>query len=369
MSKKSQLKFNIFAPGFLIFLISLGLSLLGLFFVFETSTIESFNIFHHPYHFFQQQSMWLGLGLVVLLITNFIPLKFWQSLAPIFYVISIISMLLVFIPGLGLKLNGARRWFVIAGISFQPVEILKMTTIMYFASWLSQHQRLLPFIFLTLLPSILLLLQPDMGSLLIVLWIIFGLYFLAGGEIKTFILAGGAGIILLALLILISPYRLKRLQTFLDPDSDPLGASFHIKQVTLALGNGGWFGRGIGNSVQKYAYIPEASSDSIFAIVAEEVGFLGSLVIIGLFFVFFSLAYRIAHRYPQTSFPFLLAMGLTLWISGQVILNLSALVALVPLTGLPLPFFSYGGSALLMVLFAVGLLMRLANTKELENYK
>lgn len=367
MKKKRRFKLN-FSPAFGIFLLSLVLSLIGLFFVFEASTIESFNLFNHPYHFFNQQAMWLGLGLVVLLITTFIPLKFWQHLAPIIYIASLIAMLLVFIPGVGLKLNGARRWFLIAGFSFQPVEILKISTIIYFADWLSKHQRFLPFVVLSLFSALLLLLQPDMGSLLIILWISFGLYFLAGGEIKTFLLSGGAGVFLLAILILTSPYRLKRLQTFLDPDSDPLGASFHIKQVTLALGSGAWFGRGIGNSVQKYAYIPEASSDSIFAIVAEELGFFGSSLIILLFFTLFYLAYKVAHKYPDQSFPFLMAMGINLWLTGQILLNLSALVALVPLTGLPLPFFSYGGSALLMVLFGIGLLLRLANKKEIESF-
>lgn len=351
------------------FLLTLLLSLIGLFFIFEASTVESFSLFAHPYYFLKQQAVWLVIGLVIMLVTRFIPLIFWQKISPLLYGFSIVLLLLVFIPGLGVELNGARRWFVIAGTSFQPVEILKFTIVVYFANWLSKHQRFLPFIFLLFLPSVILLIQPDMGSLLIILSIVFALFYVAGGQIKYFALAGVVGIALLTLLIIFSPYRRKRVQTFFNPDSDPLGASFHIKQITLALGNGGWFGQGIGNSVQKYAYIPEASSDSIFAIVAEEIGFIGSTLVIILFMLYFYLIYKIAHLYKSNTFPFLLALGILAWLAGQTLLNLASLVSLVPLTGLPLPFLSYGGSSLVMVLFANGLLLRVASSKEVKNFR
>lgn len=344
------------------------LSAIGLFFVFEASTVESFNLFNHPYHFLKQQAMWLAVGLGAMFIARFIPLVFWQKISPVLYIFSLVLLVLVFIPGIGLRLNGANRWLLIAGNSFQPVELLKFTLTIYFASWLSKHQRFLPFIFLSLVPSVLLLLQPDMGSLLIVLGIVFVMFYTAGGQIKYFAIASVVGVVLLALLIASSSYRKQRVITFLNPDADPLGASFHIKQITIALGNGGWFGKGVGNSMQKHAYIPEASSDSIFAISAEEIGFLGSCLIIGLYLLYFYTIYKVANLYKVNTFPFLLSMGILAWLALQTLLNLSAIVALVPLTGLPLPFFSYGGSSLVMVLFVSGLLLRLASKKEVANY-
>jgi cell division protein FtsW len=189
-----------------------------------------------------------------------------------------------------------------------------------------------------------------------------GIYFLAGAKMDFLIklLIGGA--IVLSLAVIVSPYRLKRVTTFLNPEADPLGASFHIHQITLALGNGGWFGRGLGQSRQKFSYIPEASTDSIFAIVAEEVGFIGSFFLLSLFAGYLWLSYRIWRQLEKGSFAYLLAGGIMIWIGIQICLNLAAIVALVPLTGIPLPFFSYGGTALVMVLFGTGILLGIGRT-------
>jgi cell division protein FtsW len=204
------------------------------------------------------------------------------------------------------------------------------------------------------------MMQPDMGSTLILLAIATSMYFVAGGEVKPFIGVAGLGVAVMLLAILLSPYRRDRVMTFLNPESDPLGASFHIHQITLALGNGGWVGSGIGNSRQKYSYIPEASTDSIFSIVAEEVGFVGSLLLIALFLSFFLVGYRILSQSKADPFAKLMGVGVYTWLVMQTILNLSAVVALVPLTGVPLPYFSYGGSSLIMLLLATGLLLHLA---------
>ena len=170
-------------------------------------------------------------------------------------------------------------------------------------------------------------------------------------------MTGVAGIALLALLIIVSPYRMKRVTTFLNPEADPLGASFQIRQIVIALGNGGLFGQGIGNSRQKFSYIPEASTDSIFSIIAEEVGFIGSVAIMLLFAAFLKLAHTICRKTPPGSYDHLLAHGILIWLGMQIVLNLSAVVALVPLTGIPLPFFSYGGTALVMILSVTGILI------------
>jgi len=356
----SKSKKKLFSAQLVLFILTIFLSLLGLFFVFEASIAESYASFGHPYHFVKQQSMWFALGLFALTAASLIPMKFWKKTAFVWYLLSLVLLILVFIPGIGMELNGAKRWFSFGNLpSIQPIEFVKFSLITFFASWMSKHQRLEPFLFLTAIPALLIILQPDLGSLLVLLCIAFGLYFLAGGRLKILLSVGSAGLVLLALAILTSPYRLKRLKTFLNPESDPLGASFHIRQITLALGSGGLTGQGLGNSRQRFSYIPEAASDSIFAIIAEEIGFIGCLIIILMFFLYFYLAYKIVAK-NSDRFSKLVGFGIILWISSQALLNLAAIVALVPLTGLPLPFFSYGGSSLVMVLFASGVLLRIA---------
>jgi len=347
--------------SFSLLILILVLNFVGLFFVFEASTAESFNTFGHQYHFLQRQALWLGVGLVGMMVIRLVPIKLWQKIAPLVFIGGLGLIFLTLMPGIGLKVNGARRWINLGFTSLQPVELLKLGLIIYFAQWMSQHQRLVPFLFLTAIPSLLLLLQPDMGSLLIIIAIDVALYFLAGGQLKHLLMIGGGGLLLLGLAVVTSDYRMRRLQTFLDPQTDPLGASFHVRQITLALGSGGWLGQGLGNSQQKYAYIPEASSDSIFAIVAEEIGFIGSSVVIFIFFLYFVNLFRIAQQQKPGSYQHLLAMGILVWLASQVCLNLAAVVVLVPLTGLPLPFFSYGGSSLVAVLLANGIVLRIAS--------
>lgn len=333
------------------------LSILGLFFIFEASTTESYRLVGHQYHFLKQQSIALLLGLVAIFITSRWPFSFWKKTASLWFIAGIILLVLVLIPGFGIELNGAKRWFMLGGRAFQPVEFFKFVLILFSAHWMSKNPKPQTFLFFTGLFSLLLLLQPDLGSLLILLWIVFGMFFLAGENLGFLAGVSSLGIGLLLIAILSSPYRSQRVTTYLDPSLDPLGSGFHIRQITLALGHGGWFGVGIGNSQQKHAYIPEASSDSIFAIVAEEMGFVGSTVILFIMIFHVFLIYKIASSLPERSFEQLLVFGIFLWFGGQILLNISAVVALVPLTGLPLPFFSYGGTSLLMTLVATGVLL------------
>lgn len=369
MSKKTafSLGFDFAEKGLL--LLTIILCLIGLVFVFEASVSEAFQSFGNQFYFIKQQAIWFGVGLCALSAGIFVPIKTWQKLSPFFYLGSIFLLLCVFVPGLGKSVNGAHRWIYLAGVTLQPVEVVKFAMITFFATWMEKHQKLAPFLFLTLMPVGLLLLQPDLGSALIVIAIAFGIYFLAGAPYRIFLTLGTAGIILLLMVILFSPYRLKRVTTFLNPDSDPLGASFHIHQITLALGSGGMWGEGIGQSRQKFSYLPEASTDSIFAIVAEEVGFAGSLLLICLFLGFLNLGYRIVKKTEPHSFAHLLAGGIFIWLSVQIVLNLSAIVALVPLTGIPLPFFSYGGSALVMVLFVTGIFIGIGRQQNLSMHR
>lgn len=338
---------------------TLILALIGLLFVFEASTAEALKMVGTPYYFLQQQGIRIFLGLVLLVIIQFIPFKLWEKLAPVAYLGSIGLLLAVFIPGIGLELNGAARWISVGGFAFQPVEVVKFGMVLFFAQWLSKHQRLLPLLFLTGVPTLLLLLQPDLGSTLVVLAIAFGMYFVAGGKMSKLVLSGGLLVLLLIPVIMLSPYRRERVTTFFNPNSDPLGSSFHVRQLVLALGNGGWLGQGIGNSKQKYYYIPEASSDSIFAIVAEETGFLGACIVFLLFTGWSLSAVSLISRQTPGSYIQLVGAGMLIWVSIQWLLNVAAVVALVPLTGIPLPFFSYGGTAQIMILAASGMIWRM----------
>ena len=335
------------------------LTLLGILFVFDASVAEAFRTFNNQYHFLEQHLIWAILGIIIMFLASLIPLSWWKKLSKPIFISGLILLIMVFIPGIGREFNGAHRWIFLGNLRFQPIEPFKIALIIFFANWLSQHQRTLPFLFTTGLPALLILFQPDLGSRLIMGIIAFGMFFIAGGKIFHILGISGLAILLLLAVIFSSNYRTERLNTFLHPQSDPLGSGFHIRQITLALGRGGIAGQGIGNSRQKFSYIPEASTDSIFAIIAEEVGFIGSSILIILFGVYFFIASKIANA-ASDPFPMLLGWGIVIWIAAQTLLNLAAVVALVPLTGIPLPFISYGGSSLIMILFANGILLRIA---------
>lgn len=328
--------------------------------VFEASATESLDTFGNKYTLTIQQLKWICVGLSALLFTAHIPPKFWQKIAPFVYFGGLILLFGIFIPGLGVRVNGAHRWVSLAGFRFQPVEVMKLGIVLYFSLWLSKHQRLAPFALLTLLPITLVMLQPDLGSTLILVCTSFGMYFMANAPLKPLIWASGAGIVAIMVLIFSSPYRLERVRTYLDPSLDPLDQGYHVRQITLALGNGGLLGRGLGQSKQKYRYIPELSTDSIFAIVAEETGLIGSLILIGLFAVIISTSYQITLQLPEQSFESLMAAGITCWLTSQILLNLSAVVAIVPLTGIPLPLISRGGTSLVTILTGFGILIALS---------
>jgi len=337
------------------------LTAIGSLFVFQASVPESLSLFGKPYAMFEQHLIGMAVGWVALVIGLTIPSSLWVRTAPLLIFLALLSLLLVFIPGIGLELNGARRWFSIGSFRLQPVEFFKFALITYLAVWLPKQRGVLAFGLMLAIPAALLLLQPDLGSLLLLLAIAGGMYFVSGGSLKSIGLLLGGVVGVVALAVALAPYRMRRLTTFFDPDSDPLGASFHIRQIILALGRGGTTGQGIGNSSQKYAFIPELSTDSIFAIVGEELGFVGAAVIIGLFITLITTCFVYLKRSQMSTELRLIGFGILIWISAQTMLNLSAVVALIPLTGIPLPFFSYGRSSLIMVLFATGVLLRLGN--------
>lgn len=310
--------------------------------------------------------MWLGLGLFALGFFFFFDYKKLYYLSLPFLIGSILLLLMVFIPGLGVYVMGARRWIDFHFFVVQPSEVIKLTLAIYLSAWFSSKEKGRFWAFILLLGFIvfLVMLQPDMGTTGIIIAEAIVVYFLSGANISHFLLLIPGVSLLGFLLIILEPYRFNRLTTFLNFNQSPDTYSYHVRQILIALGSGGIAGVGIGNSLQKYAYLPENTTDSIFAIIAEEIGFLGSLLLISVFLFFIWRGFMIAIN-AKDMFGKLLAASITTFIGAQVLINLSAQTALIPLTGVPLPFISYGGSALIINLCSVGILLNISKQSKL----
>lgn len=332
---------------------------LGLVAIYDASVVDAYRTFGDKFHYVKQQSIWIIVGIVVAVITANLPTQLLKKYAHIFYGFTLFLMIAVLIPGIGSKFLGARRWINIGFAVIQPSELLKITLALYLAKWLEQERSLKHFLILLGINFTLIMLQPDLGTALITVAVSFMIYYLAGAKIKDIFSFGAILAVAIGLLIIISPYRMSRVKSFMDPTSDPLGASYHINQVLYGLGSGGVSGVGLGRSRQKYAYLPEATTDSIFVIVAEEFGFIGSslfiLSLMGLLMASFKVALNVHDKFDK-----LLSCSITLLFLIQIFVNLSSMVALVPITGVPLPFISYGGSSLVTNFIALGLLINIA---------
>ncbi len=345
----------------LLTLLVVGISLFGLLMVFDASSFISFRDFGTKYHYSTDQVAWMVLGFLGMGFFSWFDYKKFYNLSLPLLVIAIGLLIAVFLPGLGIKVLGAHRWINFQFFVLQPAEFVKLTLAIYLAAWFSNKEKGRFFAFLLLMGVVLglVLLEPDMGTAIIILCEAFVLYFLSGGKVMHFVAAfpvlGLAGL----LLAILSPYRAARLATFLNPEQDSSNSSYHIKQILIALGSGGWLGVGLGNSLQKYAYLPENTTDSIFAIIAEEIGFIGSFLVLLVLAAIVWCGIKIAMRTNDT-FGKLLAGGITAFLASQMLINLGAQTALLPLTGVPLPFISYGGSALVVDLCSIGILINIA---------
>lgn len=336
------------------------LSLFGLLMVYDASQFEAFQEFGDKLYFFKQQIIWLLMGFTGLTFFSFFDYHRLQKIALPFFLFSLLLLFLVFIPGLGISAGGAHRWLKISFLTIQPAEIIKLSSIIFFAALFHTKVKTLPFVLVTGLVSILVgIFQKDLGSTIVFVMICFGIYFIAGAKIIYSLITILFGLLGFVLFTLTSAYRKQRVLAFLDPFVDPKGFSYHISQVLIALGSGGFLGLGVGQSRQKYSFIPEVTTDSIFSVIGEEFGFLGSFIFIVLVGFLILRAFKIAQNAPD-NFGKLFAVGLVLWLGSQAVVNLAAMVALVPLTGVPLPFISYGGSALLANLVAAGILLNIS---------
>jgi len=337
------------------------LTFFGLFMIYDASTFVAFRDFADKYHYLKVQSFWIIVGFIFLGLFSFFDYRKFYNLALPILIVSIVLLIMVFIPGLGISLLGARRWIDFKLFSFQPSEFAKLALAIYFSAWFSTKEkgRFWAFLMLTGLILFLILLQPDMGTAIIILAESLVIYFLSGGSVLYLISLAPVIGLLTFILIKIAPYRANRLTTFLNFNNSPDSFSYHVKQILIAFGSGGLTGVGIGNSLQKYAYLPENTTDSIFAIIGEELGFLGATLIILVFIIIIWRGFYIAVR-AKDIFGKLLAGGITSFLAFQILINLAAQTALLPLTGVPLPFISYGGSALIMNLGAIGILLNIS---------
>lgn len=339
----------------------LALTIFGLFMIYDASSYVAFRDFADKYRYSKDQFIWVILGFLGLSIISFLDYHKLYNLALPILIGSMLLLMLVFVPGLGINALGASRWIDLGVITLQPSEFVKLALTIYLSAWFSTKEkgRFIAFLLLIGFVLFLVMLQPDMGTAAIILGEAIILYFLSGGSIWHIIslipAIGAMGV----LLILIEPYRAARLTTFLNPDQGLQTSSYHLRQILIALGSGGLFGVGIGNSLQKYAYLPESTTDSIFAIIAEEIGFVGVVVLILIMLFVVYRGFYIAGR-AKDAFGKLLAGGITSFIAIQIIVNLGAQTALLPLTGVPLPFISYGGSALVVNLFSIGILLNIS---------
>jgi len=335
-------------------------SFFGLFFIFEASSVRSFNNLGDSFYYFKLQSLWLILAILLMFFLNFFDYHNFYYLAFVLMLFTFFLLILVLIPQIGQDAGGARRWLSIGPFNLQPTEFAKFSLVIYLSSWFvhKERKRFFAFLFLIGFLMFLVILQPDMGTAIILFCLSISLYFLAGFSIWHLFLLLPSALLVFLLFIKFSPYRMARLITFLNPSVDPLGISYHINQIIVSLGNGGLFGLGFGASRQKYLFLPEAHTDSIFAIIAEELGFFGAFIIIFLFVLFSYKIFQLIEAAPDR-LARLLASGIFAFFNWQFFINLAGVVNLLPLTGVPLPFFSYGGSNLIVSFAFLGILLNI----------
>jgi len=339
----------------------------GIVMIASSSVVISFEKFGTNYHFVIRQIISWLIGIGLMLGTYFIDYRFWKKNSLWFFLITIGLLLLIFVPGIGHEFGGAKRWIGVGSAIFQPAEIVKISFIIYLAAWLDKKgddiksflKGFVPFIVLIAIVSLLIMKQPDLGTLSVILLVAAAMFFVSGANLFHF----GLGVLslsaLFAILVKAAPYRMQRLLVFFNSSADSQGAAYHINQALLAIGSGGLWGLGFGQSRQKYLYLPMPHTDSIFAIIAEELGFIRTSFFLLVFLAIIFKGFQIAKKAPD-NFARLLATGITFWILVQAFINIGSMLNIIPMTGVPLPFVSYGGSSLMVLLAATGIMLNIS---------
>jgi cell division protein FtsW len=349
-----------------------ALIVFGLVMISSAGVAISQNRFDDGYYFFKHQLFYGVLpGLFFMFIAQKINYQFWKKIALPLFLLNLVFLVLVFIPGLGLKFQGASRWIKLGPFSFQPTEMMKLSIILYLAAWFESKREqssdffegLVPFLAILGVVGFLIIKQPDMGTLGVIVVISMAIYFLSGAKPRHLLGMFGLGVAAFLALVRFESYRMNRLLVFLHPELDPRGVGYQINQALLAIGSGGLFGLGLGHSRQKFNYLPEPVGDSIFAIICEEIGLIGAMALIFLFIIFAMRGLKIVKYAPDT-FGKLVAIGITSWIIFQALINIAAITGLIPLTGITLPFISYGGTSLIFSMIGVGILLNISKKCE-----
>jgi cell division protein FtsW len=355
-------------PDYWLLLISALLLAIGLIVVYSISPGLAVEKHVSESYFINRQLMWVGVALVAFLVTAHLPLSTWMKLQKPLLIAAVGATLMVRL--FGEEVNGAYRWIQVGGMSFQPVELIKFALLIWLAGFLAARIRegTLGDMKQTLRPLLLVLaaigvvvagVQSDLGSTGVMIAMMAAMAFVAGLPMKRILAIGGIVLVLLFAAVASTSYRRERLATFLNPTQDCLSTGYQACQALIAVGSGGMFGLGLGQSVQAFGYLPEAENDSIFAIYAEKFGFVGVAVLLGLFIAFFARIKRIMERAPD-DFSRLVATGIFAWLAAQTLINVGAMVGLLPLKGITLPFISYGGTSVMFVMAAVGLLFQIS---------
>lgn len=357
-------------PEPVFFLVAIVLIVFGFIILTSASSVVALRQYDDSYYFLKQQ-LFQGflLGLLAAVVMYHVSLEWLKKWSQHIFVASLVLLILVLIPQFGDARLGASRWLALGPFSFQPSEVAKFAFILYLAAWLTKQSEYIksfkktfvPFLAVLSFVGALLIFQPDMGTMGIFALIALTMFFVAGGNFLHLTLLGGVGIGLVAWLIRIAPYRAARLTTFLNPELDPQGLGYHINQALLAIGSGGIFGKGLGHSRQKFQYLPEVYGDSIFAVMAEELGFILTVLVIVFCLYFIIRGLHIAHKVPDR-YASLVVTGIMAWWGFQTIINIAAMVGLMPLTGLPWPFVSYGSTAYAINMTALGLVLNISRT-------
>lgn len=350
----------------LVFL-AITLALIGLVMISSASVVVSYDRYGYNNYYLTKQAISLVVGAIFMALFAVIDYRTWAKLSVFLLVFSIALLAIVILPGIGEKIAGAKRWIEIGPFSIQPAEIVKLAYIIYAATWLSSKKEqirsfaigIVPFALILGLIGYLVIIQPNLSTLLVIIATASVMVFVAGASFSHLVLGGSLLVALVISLIQGANYRLQRVLTFFNPVADPLGAGYQINQALITIGSGGWWGLGFGQSRQKYLYLPQPHIDTIFAVIVEELGFIRSLLIIFLILMLVYKIFTIALK-TRDSFGRLLAVGIGFWISFQAFINIGAVTGLLPLTGIPLPFISYGGSSLIIIMAGVGLVYNIS---------
>lgn len=362
-------------PDYPLLALAGGLLLFGLLMLTSASSVTGLSIFGNQFHFIKRQVLF-GLipGLVGAYILFKTPSHIWRDNAALVMGLSLLLLILVLIPGVGSTYEkNAQSWINIAGFSFQPAEFVKLGIILFFSGYLLKRgekikqwqEGFIPALVVGIFPIALILLQPDVGTAAIMFCIMVSILYFAGAQLKHLGALLLIGLVALGAMIAAAPYRLQRITTFMHPELDPLGIGYQINQAYLAIGSGGLFGLGLGHSQQKIQYLPEVHADSIFAIVAEETGFIFSAIFLIALYFFIRRLFRLAES-TQDEYDRLLLCGIAVLFAVQSFFNIGAIVGLLPLTGVPLPFVSHGGSSLLISVASIGLALQISTRSKLK---